>query len=67
MENNKKKFHSGVVILDTTGFSEELKQSFINQSKTIVEDGGVLLLPADGMIITPDRVIKVDTLSDNKD
>ena len=66
MENSKKKFHPGILILDTAGFSEELKQSFINQAKSIVEDNGIVLLPADGMIITPDGITKVNYSTDIK-
>ena len=54
-----KKFYSDIVILDTTGFSEELKQSFLGGCKTIVEDGGVIL--------TSESIIKVDNSSGNKD
>ncbi|MFR7688589.1 hypothetical protein [Evtepia gabavorous] len=54
-----KKFYSDVVILDTTGFSKELKQSFLGDCKTIVEDGGVIL--------TSEGIIKVNKTSSNED
>ena len=59
MQNNKKKLKFDIVILDTTGFSEELKQSCINQTKTIVED--------DGVILTTDGIIKNDKTSGDED
>lgn len=59
MENNKKKFHSDVVILDTMGYSEEFKQILLGVAKSIVKD--------DGVILTTDGIIKNDKTSGDED